>query len=181
MNKIFLFLGILGVTLFMGCTNDKPAANAGTTSEPAPATQNSDAPQGYVGKAKEVEKNKYSDLLTINYWVFEKYYHPDKAQKALGKGRWFKFEKDGTFVSGRWEEETAHGVWRLYKRENKDFILLDSSNDKEDAEFDIQGINGDQDQMAWVGSPSYAAYDPVSLVITNLMTIPTKAQFGVVD
>ena len=97
---------------------------------------------------------------------------------ALGKGRWFKFKKDGTFVSGRWKDTTANGVWTLSQREGKDFILLDSSIDAEDSEFEIQRIRGDEDAMTWVGSSRYPDYDPVAFQIDNLLTIPTKAQYG---
>jgi hypothetical protein len=180
MDKILIIASLFSLMLISNCTQEKTKTPAPQTNAQAPQTTPDQTDnQGYAAKPNPIGDSKYANILVAGYWVFEKYYHPEKPKKALGKGRWFKFEKDGSFVSGRWEEQTASGSWRLYSREGKQFILLDSTNNSEDAEFDIQGINGDGDIMAWVGTPAYAAYDPVSLTIMNLLTIPTKAQFGV--
>lgn len=180
MNKILIVAFFFSLMLLSNCAQEKPNNPTPQTNTPVeqtspPQTNN----EGYAAKPNPVGASKYANILVVDYWVFEKYYHPEKPKKALGKGRWFKFEKDGSFVSGRWEDQTASGSWRLYTREDKQYILLDSTNNAEDAEFEIQAINGEGDIMAWVGTPAYAAYDPVSLTIMHLMSIPTKAQFGV--
>ena len=175
MNRLFIVTFLALTIAFFGCggetQNDTPDSQP---TAPAPVDNS-----GYASKPMPAGNSPYADVLTFNYWVFEKYYHPDKARKDMGKGRWFKFEKDGSFVSGRWKDQTASGSWRTYTREGKIFILIDSTNNSEDAEFEIQAITQEQDQMAWVGTPAYPNFDPVSLVTSNLMTIPTKAQFGV--
>jgi hypothetical protein len=135
MNKLFFATTLIITLLFSGCTGD-PQRNADTSDEP-----NTTVPldnSGSAIKSSPVGDAPYADILTINYWVFEKYYHPDKVQKNLGKGRWFKFEKDGSFVSGRWKDQTASGTWITYAADGKIFIRLDSTIDREDAEFEIQ-------------------------------------------
>ena len=173
MNKLFFFLISVGSLIFMACPND--VSNSPETSKSPESTSTQ---QSYVPKPIPVEDNRLSRLLLTDYWVISKYYHPISTKMALGKGRWFKFEKDGTFVSGRWAEQTARGVWQLYRQEEKDFILLNSSIDAEDAEFEIQKIRGSGDAMAWIGTPVYPEYDPAAFQIDNLMTMPTKAQYG---
>jgi len=176
MNKMLIMASFIITVLFLGCTGEpKNDANSTVDQTPQVAVDNS----GSATNANPVGDAPYADILTLNYWVFEKYYHPDKAQKDLGKGRWFKFEKDGTFVSGRWKDQTASGTWISYAADGKIFIRIDSTIDREDAEFEIQAMTQAQDQMAWVGTAAFPNYDPVSLVTTNLLTIPTKAQFGV--
>lgn len=172
MNRFLFAITLISASLFLSCNGEQG------NNPPAQTASQQPEVQGYANKPKAIEDSRYARLLVLNYWVFEKYYHPEKPKKDLGKGRWFKFEKDGSFVSGRWEDQTASGSWRLYTRENKQFILLDSTNDKEDAEFEIQAINGEEDTMAWVGTEAYPEFKPVSLIITNLLSIPTKAQFG---
>ncbi len=175
MNRLLIVFFLSTAALFSACKTDTTNNNGSTDTTSADQVDDS----GYASKANPVGDSPYADVLTFNYWVFEKYYHPDKAQKALGKGRWFKFEKDGSFVSGRWEDQTANGSWRTYEREGRTYIALDSSIDREDAEFEIQAITKDKDQMAWVGTNAYPNYDQVALVTGNLLTIPTKAQYGV--
>ncbi|KAA3634275.1 MAG: hypothetical protein DWQ02_11700 [Bacteroidetes bacterium] len=175
MNRLLFVFILAFAALFTACNTDTANNNDSSETTSTEPLDNS----GYASKANPVGDAPYAEVLTFNYWVFEKYYHPDKAQKALGKGRWFKFEKDGSFTSGRWQDQTANGSWRTYEREGRTFIALDSSIDREDAEFEIQAITQDKDQMAWVGTASYPNYDQVALVTGNLMTIPTKAQYGV--
>ena len=173
---------ITGGLFFTACPNNSStvAPSATATNSTASTTTPEIAPDkpGYVAKAKAADDSRISRILLQNYWVIVKYYHPNAKKMALGKGRWFKFEKDGTFISGRWAATTANGVWRLSQREGKDFILLDSSIDSEDSEFEIQKIRGSEDAMAWVGSDRYPEYDPAAFQIDNLLTIPTKQQFG---
>ena len=175
MNKLSFFLICFGCLIFTACPTDNVSDTPDTSSPTATVTTK----QSYTPKPVPVADNNLSRLLLTDYWVISKYYHPVPTKMALGQGRWFKFEKDGTFVSGRWAEQTAKGVWQLYELEGKDFILLNSSNDAEDAEFEIQKIRGSGDAMAWIGTPVYPEYDPAAFQIDNLMTMPTKAQYGV--
>lgn len=117
-------------------------------------------------------------ILTRDFWVFEFYVVDDAAARAANKGRWFRFSEDGTFESGRWEEKTGYGSWRLQDEQGDVTLYLDNVADAEDGQWEIQGVNKEQDTMTWVGVNKTSTAGAITKVI-NLLTRPTKAQFGV--
>lgn len=116
--------------------------------------------------------------LTTNYWVFEFYVDPkNQMGQSINEGRWYKFETDGTFTSGQWEAQDANGSWSIQKVEGADRLYLDSNRDAEDGRWNIQS-NAGGDAMSWVGirrEPNQG----VMLKAINLLTMPTREQFGV--
>lgn len=120
-------------------------------------------------------------LLNGKHWVFEFYVLPEfpELQKA-NKGRWFVFNQDGTFTSGVWDQEGCGGTYLIYNNPeyNKPLIYLDSENDSEDTEFEIQSSTKERDAMGWVGTSRFHKVPPMIKVIA-LDSRPTKEQFGV--
>ena len=117
-------------------------------------------------------------ILTADFWVFEHYVIPeDQAGGWANKGRWYQFNPDGSFESGHWEELTGNGSWRLEKREGKQILIIDSTIDMEDSEWEID-MNAEQDAMSWVGTENYKRTSHMLKVI-SLLSRPTKKQFGV--
>lgn len=124
--------------------------------------------------------------LTSNFgngkdvWMFEYYLISpvDSVRSYANIGKWFQFYEDGTFVSGRWQERTGEGTWRL-KPGNQygPLLTLDNINDAEDMEWRLQGMNPDMDQWSWSGTPAFGLNGHFPKVI-RLFSIPTKAQFG---
>lgn len=122
-----------------------------------------------------------TQLITKDYWVIE-YYVPfddDYNKKMANKGRWYKFKNDGTFVCGQWQEETSHGSWRYGTSVfGRPTIVADAKNDRLDAEWEFQA-NGDGSEMSWAGQQRFGVEEGTMVKAINLMTMPTKAQFGV--
>lgn len=166
-NTIFIALiAILG----FACTGEqsKGTDSATTTQEGgSAASPMAPAQSGLTAK------------LTKDYWVYEFYIDPkNKENNRNFRGKWFDLKPDGTFQSGHWEEITGSGSWLLLKGEdNKDLLRLDNVNDTEDAEFIVQ-MNTDGDQASWVGTATFG-HAGVMLKAINLMSQPTKQQFGV--
>ncbi len=124
------------------------------------------------------ENSSESALLQQNYWVWDKYAADDPSTWLFNRGRWFKFNPDGTFLCGHWEQEGAPGNWFLYRSGGKPILLLDSSKAGEDMEFELQ-LTQSGTEISWSGTSKYKASAGVMLLAINLLTIPTKKQFGV--
>lgn len=122
-----------------------------------------------------------TNALLTNYWVFEFYVdRKDRANTGKRVGTWYQFAPDGTFTSGQWQEQTNTGVWSVRRADGKVFLTLDSNVDALDTEYDLQGMTQSRDAMSWVGTKRYAT-NHVMLKAINLLTQPTKKQFGVTE
>lgn len=175
MKKMWLVL-LLGMAI-LSC---KPESNNNKGSETAttdsPAIKN--IGDGYAAPPVAPTESPLVTTLTSDFWVFEFYVIPGDQQGGwANQGRWYAFKADGTFESGQWEELTGNGSWRLEKREGKQYIVIDSTVDAEDAEWEIK-VGGDGDAMSWVGTENFDRSSHMLKAI-SLLTRPTKKQFGV--
>ncbi len=129
-----------------------------------------------------------TQLLTQNYWVAEFYVIPGEEGKIYparqNKGLWWKFNIDGTYVGGQWEEQYDKGSWfwraGSSEYEKRGVLYIDSAvDDMRDVEFQMQGVQGDGSAMSWVKTQNSKNREPGMLKIIQLMTMPTKKQFDV--
>ena len=175
MKRIWLSCLILGF-LIVSCKPDSKNQND-TANDPTPQIQK-------IGDGNAVppvapEPSPLVDALTASeFWVFEFYVVPgDQSRSQANKGRWYSLKPDGTFQSGHWEELTGNGSWRIENRLGKNFIILDSTVDAEDAEWEIK-LGAEGEAMSWVGTENYGRSSHMLKVI-SLLSRPTKKQFGV--
>ena len=175
MKKMWLAL-FLGA-LMVACQPEGKNTNA--TGEEVPGTSEfKSIGDGQAAPPINPGDSPLIQSLTKDFWVFEFYVIPGNMEEALvNKGRWYDLKPDGTFESGHWEELTGNGSWRLENREGKQFLILDSTVDAEDSEWEIK-MSADADAMSWVGTENYGRNSHM-LKVTSLLTRPTKAQFGV--
>ena len=173
---------IFGCFLLMGlaaCQGDSKTIDSTNTTTPnAGATSAYQGGAGsVVGPAMLPPQNELTGKLMKDYWVFEFYVVPgDRVASRAGQGRWYKFNPDGTFESGRWEDEKwGTGNWYFLPKDGKNFLKLDSTVDAEDAEWEIQGVT--DNAMSWGGTNTYGQ-GGIILKAISLMTIPTRKQFG---
>lgn len=168
---LFLVLGLLA------CQSDSSTDGSGNTGNAANGTSYQKGPGSVVGPAMLPPQNQLTAKLMTDYWVFEYYVVPgDRAASRAGQGRWYKFNPDGTFESGRWDDEVwGSGNWYFRTENGKTFLKLDSTVDAEDAEWEIQGIT--ENAMSWGGTQTY---DNAGIILKalSLMTIPTREQFN---
>jgi len=163
------------ITMFIfACGNDN-----------GPSTQQY---QGSAAPPVAPDKEKFPREITAltsdfgpgqDYWMFEYYLIDpiDSARTYANMGRWFQFNEDGTFTNGRWQEDIGHGSWTLRQGPYGPFLHLDNVIDSEDMEWELQGLNGDMDQWAWIGTKRYGLNGHYPKVI-RLYSKPTKEQFG---
>jgi len=185
MNRIkSLTLCLVMGLAFSACKHDAPE-QAGEM----PATVATTTPAGEPGKtggsyASPVlpdQNNPRIQLLLRTFWVAEYWVnHADNSQNKPNKGRWWRFNPDGTFTTGQWEQTFSNGSWVVFRDGEKELLHLDAADDNLDMEFELQAISQLQDYMSWVGTKTYKM-NSIAVKATSLLTMPTKAQFGVTD
>jgi|AntRauTorckE5430_2_1112549.scaffolds.fasta_scaffold06926_2 hypothetical protein len=178
--SLFLILGLLA------CTDDKPVSDkdgeaVSETSAAQPQASNDGiAMNGSFEPAAPVEPSALSNTLTTNFWVWEYYVVDDKATRLANKGRWFEMSADGTYETGRWQEKTGYGSWRLLDQDGKKIMQFDNIDDRQDEQWEIQGVNQENDIMTWAGVKKTGSEGAILKTI-NLLTRPTRKQFGVTE
>lgn len=172
-----LILGCLVIIGLAACNSDNTSGNDGNSATTAGSTAYQGGPGSVVGPPMIPPQNDVTQRLMKDYWVFEFYVVPgDRAASRAGQGRWYKFNADGTFESGRWEDEVwGSGNWYFRTESGKNYLKLDSEVDAEDSEWEIQGIT--DGAMSWGGTQTY---DNAGIILKalSLMTVPTREQFG---
>ncbi|MEZ4988130.1 MAG: hypothetical protein R2795_24390 [Saprospiraceae bacterium] len=102
MTKIFTFTTIL-ILFFSACKQDK------LDSTDAVATSSS----SYAPPIVPDTSNAKVKLLLSTFWVAEHWVnHADNSQNLPNKGRWWRFNPDGTFHFGQWGEVLSLEVGR---------------------------------------------------------------------
>ena len=146
-------------------TNQNQSKNGKSAHQLAPAAKLYDVGQEYL-----------FTVMAREYWVFEHYVDKGVPSDKYYTGTWFHFNPDGTYTSGRWEEETGSGVWRLQYRDQQNFLDINSTNNDEDAEYAIK-LNKDDTAASWTGTEMYPSHAQVMLKAIPLSSRPTKKQF----
>lgn len=162
-----IILGLLLIQI-LACKNEQRAGNA-----------NPSTCSGGAVPALALGDNRETNILTNNYWIIEFYVgHGESFEpKKVNRGKWYKFNKDGTFQSGHWEALGCSGTWQLDYSSKYPMFIVDSFNDEEDWAWQLQGVTDDASEMSLVGAKGYSNYGDLVKAI-NLLTPPTKKQFG---
>lgn len=181
------FLLLACVLVLSNCVNDSKVDGVDTATTP-PVT-NATSSTGGVAEggsyAAPVLPNTNSPkvqlLLRSPYWVAEFWVnHADNSQNKPNRGRWWALKPDGTYSYGHWEETLSYGSWAVHNDGEKELIHFDAVEDKYDMEFEMQAVSQLQDYMSWAGTGTYDM-KRIAVKATSLLTMPTKAQFGITD
>jgi hypothetical protein len=172
MKKIVFFLLVAG---FLACDSDKSVGNGDNAQTETGDLNNL---QGSAFAPVALGDNNETRILTKDFWVFEFYVSDSDFEGGkANRGRWYQFNMDGTFASGHWQQQTAYGSWKIDYSERYPMIIIDSYKDSEDCAWQLHSLTPDQTEMSWVGGKGYPNYADMAKLI-NLMTMPTKKQFG---
>jgi len=172
MKKIVFLLLVVGL---LACNSDK-SVESGENAQAETVDLNN--LQGSAFAPVALGDNNETRILTKDFWVFEFYVSDSDFEGGkANRGRWYQFNMDGTFASGHWQQQTAYGSWKIDYSEQYPMIIIDSYKDSEDCAWQLHSLTPDQTEMSWVGGKGYANYADMAKLI-NLMTMPTKAQFG---
>lgn len=172
MKHLLLFSALIFL-IFSACKPDSKKqsdANAG---------QKNFDPDAFAEPAVPAESNRETALLTKDFWVFEYYVIPDNPEQSFkNRGLWYKFSMDGTYQYGHWEEYLGKGTWKLTYYENKPILTVDSeTNNKDDMIWELNFGDYQGYEASFVAS-RYSQQPGVMCKMLNLMTRPTKKQFG---
>lgn len=140
--------------------------------------------QGGYGQIMSPPMNRTeAQILTRSYWVYEFYHDINGSipQRVNGKGQWFRFSDDGSFVGGHWDRQTHSGVWYLLYDGDHRYLTIDSNVDRLDGKWDIQAVGTEEDVMGWVRVSDFGMplKNPIHGKLIELYNMPTKQQFGV--
>lgn len=171
---------LLALALLWSCKNDPQDTAGQETQEIQDPNAAPGAQGGSAAPAIAPGDSYFVSLLTKNYWVVEHWVNPrnDRQVYLANKGRWWNFQNDGTFETGIWQEKTGQGTWRIFQRGTDYWVFVDGENDVHDGEWKIQ-FNGPGTESSWVGSKDYASSQGIMAKFDNLLTMPTKEQYGI--
>lgn len=139
MKKIAFFFLLAG--FLAGCKSE-PTEPAGSGEEASvtqtrPITPPEGGPVVGDDKKPSMQTERLLGFLTTGYWYVEAYVKINDRESALAnRGRWFQFNSDGTFSSGRYKGISARGRW-TYDPQTA-LIFIDSEKNDQDGEWKIQ-------------------------------------------
>lgn len=114
---------------------------------------------GKPGSAISTQTSELIDALAVDIWEIAAYLRmalPVEERLALNEknqGRWFTIAKDGTFKTGKFEEETGKGKW--YYDPMGPSLYFDHDTDQ-DEEYTIK-MNSERTVMIWIGTKRFDA------------------------
>lgn len=120
---------------------------------------------------KTPQQTRVIRVLTTNYWIVNMFIQIKHHElNRVNQGRWYKFNKDGTFEVGRFSETISKGGWRFYYSGEDALVELDAENPEEDGAWKIK-IASDESIMIWVGTEQYGS-NSIQQRLENLLFIP---------
>ncbi len=170
--KYLLFILIAAATVF-SCKNDPKGTGAGAGSVAGSKAE------GWAEQPVPAESNRETALLTKDFWVFEFYVIPGDQEKSFfNRGLWYKLQMDGTFTYGHWEEYLGKGSWKLTYFQGTPILTIDSETDNSyDMFWELNFGNYQGFEASFVATRD-SPQPGVMCKVINLMTRPTKKQFG---
>lgn len=171
-NMKRLIVLVLLVNFLFACSDDRNNDNQTTAPEPTQAQRAVDPPQ-------PIQNTREAQLLLRDYWVFEYFIVPGNREESVAnRGKWYKFNGDGTFTAGHWQDFQTTGTWTLHYGGEFPIIHVQAQNTALTGEYQIQGISNDTEYMSWMGTARYNQKGN-AVKVMNLLTEPTREQFSV--
>jgi hypothetical protein len=139
MKKIAFFFLLIG--LLAACKSEPAEAEGSgdeaSVTETRPITPPEGGPIVGADKTPSMQTEKLLGFLTTGYWYVEAYVKiNDPEASQANRGRWYKFNPDGTFSNGKYKGISAKGVW-TYDPQTA-LIFLDSEKQDQIGEWKIQ-------------------------------------------
>lgn len=173
----YVFIPLLLIFFFVSCQNgcgtgantngsDNMEATDGITNNnsglPTPANT-ADI------RGETPQEQRVFDMYAKDFWIVTGYHKiGDKPAFKRNRGRWYKFNNDGTFTVGHYDQELSRGNWRLEQQASH--IRLDAENDEEDGLWRMQARK-DETMLVWIGTEEYET-NSVQQRLENLLFTP---------
>ena len=198
MRKSLFLVGI--VFCLFACKNEPTATTetaTAATSEPAAETNTQSSPvlsseaigsvvapdmpvKGKAGAPVSGQTKRVVTAIANNTWSMVAYLRmalEEKERKKVyeeNKGRWFQFEMDGNFVTGKWDETTGKGKWAYDP--SVPCVYLDHESIR-DEEFQVK-MSGDEDVMIWIGTEKFGENGVQAKLENRVGPTPNPANAG---
>ena len=126
---------------------------------------------------KTDQEKRVVRVLTTDLWaVWSLIRIKRQPETRINQGAWFKFNTDGTYEYGYWEEPISTGTW--FFDGPKGLLNLDSKLKGDDRQWKLQMGHGEE-VMVWVGTEKFTTTD-ISLKLERFVNVPkTRAELGV--
>lgn len=126
---------------------------------------------------KTPQEERVVRVLTTELWAVWSLIRIKKVPETrMNQGAWFKFNIDGTYEYGYWDEPISTGTWYFDGQAGQ--INLDSKLKGDDRQWKVQ-MGSSEEVMVWVGTEKYTTTD-ISLKLERFHNVPqTRAELGV--
>lgn len=168
----YTLFAILVILAASACKND-PKTNGGSGNTPKAKVE------GWAEPAEPAVSSRETALLTKDFWVFEYYVIPGDPEKSkFNRGLWYKFNMNGNFEYGHWEEALGVGTWKLSEYEGVPLLIVDSATDNSfDMFWEVNFGNYNGFEASFVANRD-SQQPGVMCKMISIQTRPTKKQFG---
>lgn len=179
--KNLFFLMVFTSALFIACKNEKPNPDLANGTETSTEQNDSQTPDNLKAESTHKifpsSKNSSPQIdraratLAKNYWVCNAYLKiKDFKKNEENQGRWYKFNEDGTFKVGKFEEEISTGTWSFNYADSTGQVSLDAVKTEEDGLWNVK-FASDESLMIWVGTEEFQT-NSIQQRLENLLFIP---------
>ena len=136
-------------------------------------------PRATPPKAVTAQEQRVVRVLTTELWaVWALVRIKDQPANRQNQGAWFKFNPDGTYEYGFWDEPIGSGAW--FFDGSTANLHLDSELQGDDREWRLQ-MGQDEDVMVWIGTDRFHTTD-IQLKLERFANVPkTRAELGVTE
>ena len=123
------------------------------------------------------QEQRVHRVLTTELWAVWSLIRIKKVKDTrANQGTWFKFNPDGTYEYGYWDEPISTGTW--FFDGPKALLNLDSKLKGDDRQWEVKMSSGEE-VMVWVGTQKFSTTD-ISLKLERFANVPkTRAELGV--
>lgn len=159
---------------------ERPVQAISTAIAPEPTMKKDDkVPVPTPPNPQTPQESRVVRVLTTNYWIINALIKiNDKPAYRQNQGAWFKFNTDGSYEYGYFENKIAKGAWTFDGKTAT--LAMDSELVGDDREWSIK-IGSDEDIMVWVGTERYHTTG-TQCRLQNFLFIPkNRKEIGLPD
>ena len=125
------------------------------------------------------QEKRVARTLATEIWVVWSLVRIKKQEETrANQGTWFKFNENGTYEYGFWEEPIGTGTW--YFDGPNALLNLDANLKSDDRQWKLQ-MARTEDVMIWTGTEKYHTTD-ITMKLNRFYNVPkTRAELGVTE
>lgn len=125
------------------------------------------------------QEKRVNQTLSTEIWVVWSLVRIKKqSETRANQGTWFKFNPDGTYAYGFWDQPIGNGTW--YFDGPNGLLNMDANLKSDDRQWKLQ-MASTEDVMVWTGTEKFHTTD-ITLKLHRFYNVPkTRAELGVTE